>query len=103
MSRNIFSIQQNITNIIDSREISFNRVRQYYSMLELTEKEFFNAICGGEHVELFTFDQYAAVLECIVERDLSGSDDISNKQVLLKNKKETLRQTYAEAEQLSKK
>jgi hypothetical protein len=99
MNRNIFSIQQNITNIIDARENSFNRVRQYYALLELTEKEFLNSISGLDHVELFSKAQYEAVLECILERDLSNSDDVVNKEEMLKKKKETLKEVYAEAVQ----
>jgi hypothetical protein len=99
MNRNIFSVQQNITNIIDSRESSFNRVRQYYSMLELKEKEFLNSISALDHVELFTIQQYEAVLECILERDLMESEDVVNKEEMLRKKKETLKEVYAEAVQ----
>ncbi|KAL0486151.1 exocyst complex component [Acrasis kona] len=92
MNRNIFSIQQNITNIVDSREILFNRVRQYYNMLELSEKEFFNLISSGEHEQLFTEEQYAAVLRCLFERDAEDPNHVES----WNKKRDTLAQVYAE-------
>lgn len=39
MFRNVFALQQNLTNIIVRKEQHFDRVRKYYELLNLTEDE----------------------------------------------------------------
>ena len=39
MVRNLFALQQNLTNIIVSQDSSFDRARQYWEMLNLNEEE----------------------------------------------------------------
>lgn len=39
MFRNVFALQQNLTNIIVRKEQHFDRVRKYYDLLNLTEEE----------------------------------------------------------------
>lgn len=39
MFRNVFALQQNLTNIVVRKEQHFDRVRKYYDLLNLTEEE----------------------------------------------------------------
>jgi hypothetical protein len=39
MFRNVFALQQNLTNIIVRKEQHFDRVRKYYDLLNLSEEE----------------------------------------------------------------
>jgi hypothetical protein len=38
MIRNVFAVQQSLTNIIAFRETHFDRVRRYYSLLNYSEE-----------------------------------------------------------------
>lgn len=38
MNRNIFALQQNLTNIIQFKETHFDRVRKFYSLVNLKEE-----------------------------------------------------------------
>lgn len=44
MFRNVFALQQNLTNIIVRKEQHFDRVRKYYDLLNLSEEELLAAI-----------------------------------------------------------
>ncbi|PRP74064.1 exocyst complex component 4 isoform a [Planoprotostelium fungivorum] len=39
MCRNVFALQQNLTNIVQFKEVYFNKVRRYYLLLNSTEEE----------------------------------------------------------------
>ena len=41
MCRNIFSVQQQLTNITMTRELALDRARQYYELLYLTPEVIF--------------------------------------------------------------
>lgn len=57
INRNIFALQQNITNIIVGKDLNWNdSVRRYYNLLNLTQKELFEQV--SENKKYFTFDQY---------------------------------------------
>lgn len=38
--RNVFAVQQNLTNIVGSKEQYFDRARKYYELLNLAEEVF---------------------------------------------------------------
>lgn len=37
MCRNVFALQQNLTNIVQFKELHFDRVRKFYQLLNLSE------------------------------------------------------------------
>ncbi len=59
MSRNVFALQQNLTNIIQFKEVHFDRVRKYYSWLNLSEEELVNSVAGSG----FSKEEIEAILE----------------------------------------
>ena len=57
IKRNIFALQQNITNIVVAKDMNWNdSVRRYYDLLNLTQKELIEKV--SENKKYFTFDQY---------------------------------------------
>jgi hypothetical protein len=79
MFRNVFALQQNLTNIIVRKEQHFDRVRKYYDLLNLTEEELQSHLSdtisqptsqtGGYGMQqplkssLFSADEYRVVVE----------------------------------------
>lgn len=61
MCRNLFAIQQNLTNITMSRESDLDHARQYYELLYLNPDEILTGI--GEKGPQFTFSEYKQLLE----------------------------------------
>ncbi|XP_068208979.1 exocyst complex component 4-like isoform X1 [Palaemon carinicauda] len=70
MCRNIFSIQQQLTNITMTRELALDQARQYYEMLYHTPEEILNAIMnrGKQFSEL----EYINALQ-LLHRSSPGS------------------------------
>ncbi len=78
MFRNVFALQQNLTNIIVRKEQHFDRVRKYYELLNLTEEELqayildtisqsSNPVSGyankAAKASLFSADEYKVIVE----------------------------------------
>eukprot|EP01122_Echinamoeba_exundans_P013216 TRINITY_DN5727_c1_g1_i1.p1 TRINITY_DN5727_c1_g1~~TRINITY_DN5727_c1_g1_i1.p1 ORF type:complete len:1196 (+),score=222.83 TRINITY_DN5727_c1_g1_i1:69-3656(+) len=65
MIRDVFSLQQTLTNVITFDPEPLDRVRRYYELLLLTPEEVFQQIQEnlGEPWKLFTFPEYRTVLE----------------------------------------
>ncbi|KAK7083034.1 Exocyst complex component 4 [Halocaridina rubra] len=74
MCRNIFSIQQQLTNITMTRELALDQARQYYEMLYHTPEEILNAIMnrGKQFSEL----EYINALQ-LLHRSSPGSSQES--------------------------
>ncbi|XP_060578510.1 exocyst complex component 4-like [Ruditapes philippinarum] len=60
MCRNLFAIQQNLTNITMSRESDLDHARQYYELLYLNPDDILTAI--AEKGPQFTFSEYSQLL-----------------------------------------
>jgi len=61
MCRNVFALQQNLTNITQVKEIHFDRVRKFYWILNMSEDEFFSNQIPENNA--FSLDEYKAILE----------------------------------------
>ncbi|XP_078668003.1 exocyst complex component 4-like isoform X8 [Branchiostoma floridae x Branchiostoma belcheri] len=71
MCRNIFALQQNLTNITMSREVDLDHARQYYEMLYMTVEEILNSLVEqGVH---FTELEYVNALN-LLQRSTPGTD-----------------------------
>jgi exocyst complex component 4 len=66
MCRNVFALQQNLTNIIISTdEEPFEKARKYYELLNISQEEVLVHIAenSGDISKLFSYDEYKTVLE----------------------------------------
>jgi len=76
--RDVYTLQQTLTAVVPSGEQHFDRVRQYYGLLTLTDEVWRNLIPHFDrsflqellsyfktHEHAFSFDEYRAVLELI--------------------------------------
>lgn len=66
MVRNVFALQQNLSNITSFNEAPFDRVRVYYELINLTEEEIFQYI--SNHIKEpsnFSIQDYRTVLEVV--------------------------------------
>ncbi|CAH1277328.1 EXOC4 [Branchiostoma lanceolatum] len=71
MCRNIFALQQNLTNITMSREVDLDHARQYYETLYMTVEEILNSLVEqGVH---FTELEYVNALN-LLQRSTPGTD-----------------------------
>lgn len=68
MIRNVFALQQNLTNIITFSEDPFDRVRRYYELLNLPANDVYQFISEHSHETSgnYTLNQYRTVLEIIL-------------------------------------
>jgi len=78
MCRNIFAIQQNLTNITMSREADLDHARQYYEIMYQTVDDILNGIReqGAQFSEL----EYVNLLS-LLHRSRTGSEDLHRAQV----------------------
>jgi hypothetical protein len=60
MKRDTFALQQNLSNFCDASELNFDKVRRYYDLLKLSEKELFHIVSGLEPE--FSLNQFKAIL-----------------------------------------
>ena len=88
MHRNIFALQQNLTNIIQFKETHFDRVRKYYSLIPMTEKDFFSYLSAqlAENNLMFTFEEYKAVLEARQPNKKLNEDTLAKLESILRRK-----------------
>eukprot|EP00058_Branchiostoma_floridae_P018176 XP_002603665.1 hypothetical protein BRAFLDRAFT_128679 [Branchiostoma floridae] len=71
LCRNIFALQQNLTNITMSREVDLDHARQYYETLYMTVEEILNSLVEqGVH---FTELEYVNALN-LLQRSTPGTD-----------------------------
>uniref|UniRef100_A0A672GYV4 Exocyst complex component Sec8 n=1 Tax=Salarias fasciatus TaxID=181472 RepID=A0A672GYV4_SALFA len=87
MCRNIFVLQQNLTNITMSREADLDFARQYYEMLYNTADELLNLVVdqGVRYTEL----EYINALS-LLHRSQTGVGDLSTQNVRLQRLKEII-------------
>ncbi|XP_043964365.1 exocyst complex component 4 isoform X1 [Gambusia affinis] len=87
MCRNIFVLQQNLTNITMSREADLDFARQYYEMLYNTPDELLNLVVdqGVRYTEL----EYINALS-LLHRSQTGVGDMSTQNVRLQRLKEII-------------
>ncbi|KAL0963046.1 hypothetical protein UPYG_G00348990 [Umbra pygmaea] len=87
MCRNIFVLQQNLTNITMSREADLDFARQYYEMLYNTADELLNLLVdqGVRYTEL----EYINALS-LLQRSQTGVGDLSTQNVRLQRLKEII-------------
>ncbi|XP_064602166.1 LOW QUALITY PROTEIN: exocyst complex component 4-like [Liolophura sinensis] len=71
MCRNIFAVQQNLTNITQSREADLDHARQFYELIYSTPDEIINDI--AEKGAQFTESEYSQLLR-LMGRSQPGSD-----------------------------
>ncbi|CAH1783447.1 unnamed protein product [Owenia fusiformis] len=90
MCRNIFAVQQNMTNITMSRESDLDHARQYYELLYLTADDILRLIM--EQGGLFTELEYMNALS-LLHRSQPGSDQ-NILQSRLQRLKEILREQH---------
>jgi hypothetical protein len=62
IKRNIFALQQGMANLIDGKEINFEKIQIYYELLNFTEKEIYTHIISNKSDPIFTKEQYMAIL-----------------------------------------
>uniref|UniRef100_A0A674N002 Exocyst complex component Sec8 n=1 Tax=Takifugu rubripes TaxID=31033 RepID=A0A674N002_TAKRU len=87
MCRNIFVLQQNLTNITMSREADLDFARQYYEMLYNTADELLNLVVdqGVRYTEL----EYINALS-LLHRSQTGVGDLSTQNIRLQRLKEII-------------
>ncbi|KAG7483294.1 hypothetical protein JOB18_044704 [Solea senegalensis] len=87
MCRNIFVLQQNLTNITMSREADLDFARQYYEMLYNTADELLNLVVdqGVRYTEL----EYINALS-LLHRSQTGVGDLSTQNTRLQRLKEII-------------
>uniref|UniRef100_A0A8C7L616 Exocyst complex component Sec8 n=1 Tax=Oncorhynchus kisutch TaxID=8019 RepID=A0A8C7L616_ONCKI len=87
MCRNIFVLQQNLTNITMSREADLDFARQYYEMLYNAADELLNLVVdqGVRYTEL----EYIHALS-LLQRSQTGVGDLSTQNVRLQRLKEII-------------
>uniref|UniRef100_A0A8C6UMN5 Exocyst complex component Sec8 n=1 Tax=Neogobius melanostomus TaxID=47308 RepID=A0A8C6UMN5_9GOBI len=87
MCRNIFVLQQNLTNITMSREADLDCARQYYEMLYNTADELLNLVVdqGVRYTEL----EYINALS-LLHRSQTGVGDLSTQNIRLQRLKEII-------------
>uniref|UniRef100_A0AAQ5X9Z7 Exocyst complex component Sec8 n=1 Tax=Amphiprion ocellaris TaxID=80972 RepID=A0AAQ5X9Z7_AMPOC len=87
MCRNIFVLQQNLTNITMSRESDLDFARQYYEMLYNTADELLNLVVdqGVRYTEL----EYINALS-LLHRSQTGVGDLSTQNIRLQRLKEII-------------
>uniref|UniRef100_A0A8C5ES72 Exocyst complex component Sec8 n=1 Tax=Gouania willdenowi TaxID=441366 RepID=A0A8C5ES72_GOUWI len=87
MCRNIFVLQQNLTNITMSREADLDFARQYYEMLYNTADELLNLVVdqGVRYTEL----EYINALS-LLHRSQTGVGDMSTQNIRLQRLKEII-------------
>uniref|UniRef100_A0A6Q2XNL3 Exocyst complex component Sec8 n=1 Tax=Esox lucius TaxID=8010 RepID=A0A6Q2XNL3_ESOLU len=87
MCRNIFVLQQNLTNITMSREADLDFARQYYEMLYNTADELLNLLVdqGVRYTEL----EYIHALS-LLQRSQTGVGDLSTQNIRLQRLKEII-------------
>jgi len=61
ISRNLFALQQNLTNIIVTKDGQFDRARQYFELLNLNEEDL--SQYQADNPNLFSSEEYTALLE----------------------------------------
>ncbi|XP_021371891.1 exocyst complex component 4-like isoform X1 [Mizuhopecten yessoensis] len=71
MCRNLFAIQQNLTNISMSRETDLDMARQYYELLYLNQDDILTAI--AEKGAQFTYTEYCQLIQ-LYHRSHPGGD-----------------------------
>lgn len=86
MCRNLFAIQQNLTNITMSREPDLDHARQYYELLYLNPDDILTAAAEkGLH---FTFQEYSQIIQ-LYHRSHPGAG-----KSLLEKRMQTLREIF---------
>ncbi|XP_056132572.1 exocyst complex component 4 isoform X1 [Lampris incognitus] len=87
MCRNIFVLQQNLTNITMSREADLDFARQYYEMLYNTADELLNLVVdqGVRYTEL----EYINALS-LLQRSQTGVGDLGTQNIRLQKLKEII-------------
>lgn len=77
MVRNVFALQQNLSNITSFNEAPFDRVRVYYELINLVEEEIFQYVANHiREPSNFSIQEYRTVLEVVTNPQYrSISDD----------------------------
>ena len=60
IKKSSLAIQQNLSDLVDMKELDFTKVRKYYSLLLLSEKELFQTVT--EKSSDFSLTQYKSIL-----------------------------------------
>ena len=71
MSRNVFALQQNLTNMTYAQEPHFDRVRNYYSLTLLNDKQLLAYV--HDNPTAFSIDELAAVVKISTPHRRPGS------------------------------
>eukprot|EP00455_Lapot_gusevi_P022461 TRINITY_DN2337_c0_g1_i2.p1 TRINITY_DN2337_c0_g1~~TRINITY_DN2337_c0_g1_i2.p1 ORF type:complete len:418 (+),score=129.56 TRINITY_DN2337_c0_g1_i2:111-1256(+) len=61
MTRNLFALQQNLTNIVMTQEHHFDRARQYWDLLNLSEEDLAEFANQQQKQNLFSIEEYRAL------------------------------------------